>query len=235
MASVRDGNGVTNMSGLALLHLKNGSAEAHTAKVEELDGKLTQIPESAARNNALALLAPAKGGLAVVVTAKAKSFSGRRHRRPKDSDLVAEVKCRVEDGAVVWYLVPRSRRLQIDGRRPYPLARLEPGALLSIDSDFWFVANVWQPRPRPAPEELANRPCPICGATLSVAPVVRCGGHGCGRWTHYERPHEPDGDFLNCFLATDTCPDCGQPVLAEETLVPEPHDKLLAPASEEHW
>jgi hypothetical protein len=215
------------MSALGLLHLKSESANAYDA-----EDKLTRILESTARIDTLGLFALAKGRLAVVVT---KGAGKRRARRPKNAELVAELRCRVEEGVSAWYLVPRSHRLQINGHRPYPIARLEPGVLLSIDADFWLVAQVWQPQPRPAPEDLADRRCPVCGAKLSVAPVVQCGGPDCGRWTHYERPDEPDGDFLNCFLATDTCPDCEQPVLAEAALVPEPHDKLLAPAGDERW
>jgi len=222
------------MDNLGLLHLKSGSANANNTDDNDFDRKLTRIAESAAQNDTLGLFALAEGKLAVMVTAKGNG-SGRRPKRPKNAELVAELKCRVEDGIAAWYLAPRSQRLQVNGHRPYPLARLEPGMLLSIGSDFWLVAKVWQPQPRPAPEELADRCCPVCGAKLSIAPVVQCGGPDCGRWTHYERPDEPDGEFLNCFLATDTCPDCDQPVMAEATLVPEPHDKLLTTASDEHW
>lgn len=148
--------------------------------------------------------------------------------------LIATLKCLDEDGNPAWYLSPRSRRLGVNGAAPpLPLARLEPGGLLSIDRDFWWISSVWQPKPGPAPAEVADSLCPVCGARLSEAPVVQCPTPHCGRWSHLERGDDPGcEDALNCYLAAD-CPHCHRPATLDPVFVPEPHQKLLPADSDE--
>ena len=200
------------------------------------DGAWICIDGVAARNSTIGLYVTQQGGLQVGLSAAPAGAGGEQPKPPalEDAELVAELRCCDEDGTPAWYLVVRSHRLQINGRRPYPLTRLEPGVLLSIDRCFWLVSYVWQPQPCSVPDELADRSCPVCGGRLSAAPAVQCPGPDCGRWTHFERPEDPEGEeYLNCFLAVDPCPDCGHPAPAEPILVPEPHAKLLTPVGDE--
>jgi hypothetical protein len=152
----------------------------------------------------------------------------------RGATLLATLKCVSEDRHPAWYLVPRSHRLGINGTvPPLPLVRVEPGALLSVDGEFWLVCSVWQPKPGPAPPEVADRPCPVCGGKLGEAPVVQCPTPLCGRWTHLERPDDPRSeDALNCYLAAD-CPNCHHPATLDPLFVPDPHEKLLPTHTDE--
>ena len=155
----------------------------------------------------------------------------------KPSPPLAALRCIEEDGTSAWYAAVYSERLGINGTTPpLPLARLEPGALLSIDGHFWLVTSVWQPHPQPAPAEVAASRCPVCGGKLSEAPVVQCPDPNCGRWTHLERPDQPDsGKFLNCYLAAPECPECHHATTIDPALVPEPHEKVLPAAHDAPW
>ncbi len=144
-----------------------------------------------------------------------------------DETLVATVWYAADAGHPVWYLVSRSSRLAVNGSLPLPLARLEPGCLFSLGRTAWFVSTLWRPVPQSAPPEVADKPCPLCGAPLSAAPVVQCPSPGCGRWMHLERPEDPDSqDTLNCYLTSGQCGDCHRTTSLEPLWVPEPHDKL---------
>jgi hypothetical protein len=153
------------------------------------------------------------------------------------ADVVGTVKCTIDEGHPSWYVVPRGCRVGINGSAmPLSLARLEPGTLLSVDRRFYQVCILRQVVPGPAPTNMAESPCPVCGEMLSVAPVVRCGGAGCNRWTHLERPDVPDDpDALNCYLATGAnCPECRAPATLDPIIAPEPHEKLAAVGLHQH-
>ena len=152
-----------------------------------------------------------------------------------DGEVVAVLWATGSGATAAWYLLPRSERLAINGLcPPLPLARLEPGGLLGVGRECWMVAAVWQPQPMPAPPELAAKKCPVCGGPLSLAPVVQCGE--CGRWTHLERPDEPNStEALNCFLAGGMCGECKRPASLAPQITPEPPEKLLSVADEPIW
>jgi hypothetical protein len=160
------------------------------------------------------------------------------HDRPQNSteqadcgEVLALLRSEKSSGHQKWYLVTRSGRLGLNGiTPPLPVAQLRPGALLSIDQQFWLVSTFWKPQPGPAPPEVADKECPVCGAELAQAPVVQC---FCGRWTHLERPEQADdGDALNCYLAAPQCADCERPATLDPLLVPEPSEKLLDPVGQ---
>src|SRR5207249_3585639 len=122
------------------------------------------------------------------------------------------------------HVVARHPNLRIDGFAPLPLATLSPGSLVHLGEASWFVTARWQPAPGPAPPELAERKCPVCGGELKLAPVLQC---ICGRYVHLEKPDAPAGvDVLNCALA-GPCGLCNRPPRLEPLLSPEPPDKLL--------
>jgi hypothetical protein len=104
------------------------------------------------------------------------------------------------------------------------MTSLEPGMLLSAGTHRWLVVLEWIPQPETVPAALADRPCPVCGAALKLAPVCQC---VCQRYAHLEAPDEPNNkNALNCFLR-GPCGLCGRIASLEPVLVPEPHDKLL--------
>jgi hypothetical protein len=150
-----------------------------------------------------------------------------------DNNLVAMLRAAGAGDARVWYLIPRNDALGVNGiAPPLGLVQLDPGAVLSLGTRSWLVVSVQQSQPAPAPAELADRDCPVCGGKLSITPVVQC---GCGRWTHLERPDEPDSrDALNCYLASAACPDCGRAATLQPQITPEPPEKLV-PADESSW
>lgn len=136
---------------------------------------------------------------------------------------------RSEDRA--WYLIARDGDLAVNGLcPPLPLIRLDPGAVLSLGRHGWLVTAMWEPKPVAAPADLADKPCPVCGGPLRLAPVVQC---VCGRWTHLERPdasHAPDA--LNCYLVSGACGACGRSATLEPQISPEPPQKLLPALAE---
>jgi len=132
----------------------------------------------------------------------------------------------------VWHLIARDGDLAVNGLcPPLPLMRLDPGAILSLGRCCWLVATIWEPKPVAAPAELADKPCPVCGGPLKLAPVVQC---VCGRWTHLERPDEPRSpDALNCYLVSGACGGCGRAATLEPQISPEPPQKLLPAQTED--
>jgi hypothetical protein len=140
------------------------------------------------------------------------------------SEAFATVMARPTSAGSGWWLVPSCDGLTINGVVPLPLSALEAGDLLAVGSDWWLVVSQWTAEPAPAPAELADKPCPVCGGTLRLAPVCRC---RCGRYYHLEAPQNPDdGQALNCYLA-GPCGLCSRPPSLEPMLSPEPPAKLL--------
>lgn len=134
-----------------------------------------------------------------------------------------------------WLLMPCSDDVGLNGMTPpFPLARLEPGDLLSSGDRFWMIATLWRPEAVEAPADLRDKPCPVCGGNLAVAPVIQC---PCGRWVHLENPAEPDNpDALNCFLASGVCGGCGRRASLEPQVIPDVPEKLAAaPLDEDAW
>ena len=157
----------------------------------------------------------ANGGLLPLVV-------GESLEVPDGMAVLADVKC--HDGSPGW-LVSRSPRLAVNGIRPLWLGRLEPGDLFSYGSRHWLVVVEWTPEPQPAPPHLAERPCPVCGGPLGLAPTCQCpcGGPYC----HLENPAAPDDPkALNCYLRAP-CGSCKHEHTLQPTLVPEPDEKLL--------
>ena len=117
----------------------------------------------------------------------------------------------------------------LNGARTLPLAVIDAGDLLTLGAATWFLASEWTPEPQAAPPELADRPCPVCGGELKLAPVVRC---VCGRYAHLEDRSAPgDPQLLNCYLA-GPCGVCQRAPSLNSVLVPEPPDKLLDESDE---
>ena len=126
-----------------------------------------------------------------------------------------------------WYLVTPHASIGINGTSPVlPVARVEPGDLLSIGDRFWFVSTLLRPELMDAPAELRDKPCPVCGGELGLAQVVQC---SCGRWMHLERPDDPDAaDALNCFLAAGRCGGCGRQSSLEPIIIPAVPERMTA-------
>jgi hypothetical protein len=143
--------------------------------------------------------------------------------------LAAAVKCVPEDGLSGWYAVPLCNGTGVNGfAHPLPLFRLAPGTLFSVGQHFWWVTEISHVEPQPAPPDVADSLCPICGSKLSEAPVVQCPGENCSRWTHLEQPQRPDAaDALNCYLLADRCGGCLHPTTLAPVLVPEPPEQLF--------
>jgi hypothetical protein len=123
-----------------------------------------------------------------------------------------------------WDLITCSEQLAVNGLPCLPLVALEPGDLLAIGERFWLISSLWQPEAVEAPAELRDKPCPVCGGELGLAPVVQC---GCGRWAHLEKPSAPDDqDALNCYLAAGRCGGCGRVASLEPQIFPEVSHQL---------
>jgi hypothetical protein len=102
---------------------------------------------------------------------------------------------------------------------PLAAAVIEPGALLAVSERYWLISSLWLPERMEAPAELRDKPCPVCGGELGLAPVVQC---GCGRWTHFENPSAPaDKNALNCFIVAGTCGACGRSASLEPQVFPD--------------
>jgi hypothetical protein len=127
------------------------------------------------------------------------------------------------DGKGACVFIGHQPQMVINGLTPpLPAMTLEPGALLSFRGGFWQVAVRWTPEVSEPPNQLRQKPCPICGCPLEAAPVVQC---LCGRWTHLQNPELPDDpDALNCFLHAEKC-QC------QRTSSLTPHTEPELPAS----
>ena len=125
-----------------------------------------------------------------------------------------------------WWLAVCASDVALNGLAPpLAVAALEPGDLLAISERHWLISSLWRPEPMTAPAELCDKPCPVCGGELGLAPVVQC---GCGRWTHLGNVSAlNDEDALNCFLTAGTCGGCGRPATPEPQAFP-PISKHLA-------
>lgn len=145
---------------------------------------------------------------------------------------VAWLRVGLVDGEPAWELIPRTGTLGLNHLPAcLPLAKLEPGDLLTLGDRLWMAASLWTPEPVVAPDTLRDKPCPICGGQLGLAQVVEC---VCGRWTHLENPSSPnDAAALNCFLAAGRCGHCGRPAILEPQLFPEVADCLIAEWTDE--
>jgi hypothetical protein len=173
-----------------------------------------RVPAPGSRGESLCVCVGADGGLEVASPAaggRAAVAALRFHPSPLGLD---------------WWLVPRHASLAINGVAPLPLAALEPGDLLSVGPAWWLVASLWEPEPGPAPAELAEKQCPVCGGALALAPVCQC---PCGRYYHLESPgaSPADDEVLNCYLA-GPCGLCGRQPTLEPVLWPDPPDKLFS-------
>jgi hypothetical protein len=125
-----------------------------------------------------------------------------------------------------WLLLRRDRAVQVNGIAVLPVTILEPGSLISAGKKRWLVASIWTPTPRPAPGAVKDVDCPVCGAPLSVAPVVQC---PCGRYMHFERPDQPeDAQALNCYVLAGSCGICGRTSSLTPSLLPAPDETLVA-------
>jgi hypothetical protein len=179
---------------------------------------VVHVPTPVQGNTVVGLGLDQEGGLAVAAPA-ASGESGS----PGRLSLVAELLGQAAQANPSWWLVPRSPALLINGMRPLPLASLQAGDLLAAGAGSWLVTSQWSPEPLPAPAELADRPCPVCGGALRLAPVCQC---PCGRFYHLESPAAKDGDqLLNCYLA-GPCGLCGRLPTLEPVLLLEPPEKL---------
>jgi hypothetical protein len=146
---------------------------------------------------------------------------------PDDKWRVAWLRVHLVDREPVWDVIPCTDSLGLNNLPScLPLAHLEPGDLLTLGNRLWMAASFWKPEPIDAPDELRDKPCPICGGPLGLAPVVEC---ACGRWTHLENPSSPhDTAALNCFLAAGKCGGCGRTALLEPQVFPEIPDCLAS-------
>lgn len=210
------------------------------ADARQAFNEMGQGAASAATEKGLGLWLGADGTLQVTPLPSSKKSRVRAINRSSASShkgraLAAIIKRVTVEGASNWYAVPASDSVGVNGvARPLPLIRLAPGSLFSVGQRFWWVTGVMKPDPQPAPPEIADTLCPICGCKLSAAPVVQCLGPNCGRWTHLERPDEPGSEeALNCYLMADKCGDCLQPNTLDPVLVPEPPAQLFPPHDDE--
>jgi len=137
-------------------------------------------------------------------------------------EMLAVLAARQAAAGPTWWVMPRHAALMINGAAPLPLAMLEAGDLLTVGSHWRLVAGEWAPEPAPAPADAADKPCPVCGGALKLAPVCRC---PCGRYYHLESPQAADAQALNCYLA-GPCGLCGRRPSLEPVLFPEPLLKL---------
>jgi hypothetical protein len=146
-------------------------------------------------------------------------------------DVVAHVRrCPVSHNSV-WVFVRCAGNVALNGLPPLAAAVLEPGDLLAIGDRSWLIASVWQPEAVDAPAEVRDKPCPVCGGALGIAPVVQC---GCGRWAHLENASAPhDSNALNCYLAVGTCGGCGRRASLEPQVFPEVFDRLAGACVEQ--
>jgi hypothetical protein len=178
---------------------------------------LLLLPQPVGEPRAVVLLADTEAGIAI---APAGEGGGQAH--PASGAPVAELWCQKAAADVEWWLVPRSPELLVNGITPLPLARLDGGDLLALGPRWWYVTSEWAPEAVDAPAELAERPCPVCGAALSFAKVCQC---ACGRYYHLEQPGAADdGEVLNCYLSAP-CNLCGREPSLEPRLVPEPPEQ----------
>jgi hypothetical protein len=151
-----------------------------------------------------------------------------------DAERIGVLHAKTSGAETTWFLLSGCKTLAVNGSPLLPIRQLDPGSVLSLGSKCWWISSFWQPRPVDAPADLADKLCPVCGATLGLVPVVRC---ACGRWTHLERPEEPTSqEALNCYLAAPSCP-CGLPATLEAQISPEPPGRLLPVAEDqsEEW
>jgi hypothetical protein len=153
-----------------------------------------------------------------------------------DDNYVAILRRETHGDNESWFLLRRSHRVGVNGITPtLPLMVLEPGALLSLEDRFWMASLLWIPTPATAPDDLADKKCPVCGGELKLAPVVKC---LCGRWVHLEKPDTPDDpDALNCFFEGGRCGSCGHPATLAPQVIPEPPAALIGRTDEadEEW
>jgi hypothetical protein len=162
----------------------------------------------------LALLVDSQGELTVLPAGEATDLPGT---------LLAEVAARTSGGTPAWWLAPRSASLLVNGLAPLALTLLAPGDLLAFAAHWWLTVSQWTPQPGPAPAEMAEKPCPVCGMPLNLAPVAQC---PCGRYYHLEKPEgNEEADALNCFLA-GPCRMCSRTPTLAPVLMPEPSAKL---------
>jgi len=208
---------MNNICLLPVMHQSAGANTRHTSPKHPL----LRFDADRCRNEPQNLLLDGEQRLVVTPTnADSDHVSGT---------LLATLTSRNNPGSdkTVWWLIPRSRLLIVNGIRPMPLVALERGDLLAHGTHHWMVASLWVPVPITAPKSVAKRECPVCGAQLDMAPVLQC---SCGRYYHLEDPDDPENPKkLNCYLASP-CGLCRREPALEPRLVPEPDEKLDAMA-----
>ena len=122
------------------------------------------------------------------------------------------------EGGCELLLIGASRGVQLNGRRPFVIATIEPGDLLSVNGKTWLLIQLWRPEPTAAPTDVADKPCPVCGGPLALAPVVR---HTCGSFYHFQSPDRPhDVEALNCYVAAGACSGCAAPLDLRPAIIP---------------
>jgi hypothetical protein len=196
--------------------------------VEDRDSEeLLMLAERATAQSDYVLLVAREGSLAV----EQADAATRREEQEEQCRRVATLKLAGAGAEKAWYLIPQDDELAVNGFcPPLPLVRLDEGDFLTWGPRAWLVAAYWRPGPGPAPAELAEKRCPVCGGELRLAPVVQC---ACGTWKHLERPDEPESkDALNCYLAGGKCACGRQPVMRPEISTELP-EKLLAGAEQD--
>lgn len=129
------------------------------------------------------------------------------------------------DHSCEMYLIGAQDSVQLNGRRPFVVANIQPGDLIAAHGATWMVVTLWRPEPMEAPSESADKCCPVCGGPLALAPVVR---HTCGRFYHLERPDTPENtDVLNCYLAAGACSGCDLPLGLEPLVLPAHAQEMI--------
>ena len=149
------------------------------------------------------------------------------------TDLIAFVRRCGNSREAAWVMVVRSSDVTLNGvGPPLPAAVLEPGGLLAVGDRYWLISSLWKPELESASDELRDKPCPVCGLELRLAPVVQC---GCGRWTHLENPSVPnDPNALNCYLASGTCGGCHRVASLEPQEFPALSDRFACALPDEY-
>ncbi len=124
-----------------------------------------------------------------------------------------------------WLFAPLCDEVLHNGIRPLAIAIIEPGDVLALGEECWFASELWRPAPVPAPENIAEKECSVCGGPLKLAPVIQC---PCGRYYHLEHPETPDDpQALNCYLTAGMCGLCERKPSLEPQFLPTPPEELI--------
>ena len=149
-----------------------------------------------------------------VAAPPAKDLHPIAHLRPIDGES--------RDFAVA--LVPADRELRVSGQPILGVKVLHPGDVLSTPHGDYLVTRRFRSSVGPAPEELAEKACGVCGMPLRLATIARC-SCGCG---YHEEPSSADAsgdsDRLSCFSDTRFCLACQRQKTLDEQFLPSPEE-----------